>query len=431
MSVSSVARPASTNAKRRGWLLVGSLLVAGSLLWVGWTWWSARRYRAAMAQIDTAMAAGKFGLAARDVEQLLAWKTDSDEAAYVLGMCEQSRGRSQAADAAWSRVAPGSAFTQRAILARLRLYHDTARLAAAEKMIVDAANDPRNDGTDLLVLLVPIYSLIGRSDDAERLIEDRWEHLYKTGEATPEQSIKLVRVHMDLTWKAPSLEALREYLDQVGRAAPDDDRVWLGRADLATRTGAHDEAKKWLDACERQRPEDAAVWRARLRWGIAANRIDAIQDAQKHLPAGESTLAQRHRLSAWLCAHRGDVEGERQALESLAAADPTDMAALDRLAQLGEKAGQPARVVELKGKEAEIERVRTRYRELYERTQHVRDAEEMSHLAEQLGRTFEARVFLTLAISQEPERADLRRDLERLIQSHAAVAPGSNRWARS
>ena len=218
MSAIGVTKPASTAVSRRSWLAaVVVFFVLGGLTWVGWTWWSGRRYRTAMAQIDAAMRAGKFGLAARDLEQLMAWKTGSDEAAYVLGMCEQARGRNLAADAAWTRVSAGSAFTQRAILARLRLYHDTGRLAAAEQVVIDAANDPRNDRTDLLVLLVPIYSQIGRSGEAERLIEDRWEHLYAKGEATPEQSIKLVRVHMDLTWKAPSIEELRLYLDQVGR----------------------------------------------------------------------------------------------------------------------------------------------------------------------------------------------------------------------
>ena len=47
----------------------------------------------------------------------------------------------------------------------------------------------------------------------------------------------------------------------------------------------------------------------------------------------------------------------------------------------------------------------------------MRDAEEMAGLAEQLGRNFEARVFLALAIEDEPERDDLRRELERLSQS--------------
>jgi hypothetical protein len=39
---------------------------------------------------------------------------------------------------------------------------------------------------------------------------------------------------------------------------------------------------------------------------------------------------------------------------------------------------------------------------------------EFAQLAQQLARIFEARVFLTIAISEEPARMDLRRDLERL-----------------
>ncbi len=234
---------------------------AGALVWAGWSWSTSRRYRNAMAQVNAARAASQFELAASKLEQLLAWKTDSDEAAYMLGICEQSRGRNQAAEAAWARVPPGSAFTQRAILARMRLFHDTGRLAAAEQVVIDAANDPRNDRTTLLFLLVPFYVQLGRTDEAERIIEGRWEHLNETGEATPEQSIKFVRLHIELRAKAPSVESLRIYLDQVGRLAPDDDRVWLGRANLAIRTGSYDEAKRWLDACriKRRRTSQSGV----------------------------------------------------------------------------------------------------------------------------------------------------------------------------
>ena len=45
----------------------------------------------------------------------------------------------------------------------------------------------------------------------------------------------------------------------------------------------------------------------------------------------------------------------------------------------------------------------------------------MARLAERLGRRFEARGFLTLAISEDPEREDLRRDLRRMNQSSATV----------
>jgi hypothetical protein len=157
--------------------------------------------------------------------------------------------------------------------------------------------------------------------------------------------------------------------------------------------------------------------------GVANQRIDVVRQALLHLPAEVSTPAQLHRLNAWLCSHRGDVEAERRALTRLVAADPADLTALDRLAQLAAKGGQPARTAALLRKKAEIERLRARYEKLYDRKQPIRDAVEMAHLAEQLGRVFEARVFLTLAISEDPDREDLRHDLGRLSQRSATV-PG-------
>ena len=38
--------------------------------------------------------------------------------------------------------------------------------------------------------------------------------------------------------------------------APDDDRVWLALADLATRSGRFEEAGDLLTRCERARPDD-------------------------------------------------------------------------------------------------------------------------------------------------------------------------------
>ena len=282
-------------------------------------------------------------------------------------------GANQAADEAWARVVPGSAFSHEAILARMRLFHDRGQLADAEQLINDAAEDPRNDRSDLRALLVPIYQPLGRLDEAERLIEDRWEHLNETGEGASEPAINLVRMHIELDFKPTPVETVRAYLDQAARLAPDDDRVWLGRANLAIRTGAYDEAKRWLDACLKRRPEDVPVWCAWLNWGLATNRIDVVQRALTHLPAAESTPAQIHRLNAWLSAHRGDVESERRELERLVAADPADPTALDRLAQLAQKDGQPARAAELSRKKAEIDRLRSSLREtLRSETTHSR-----------------------------------------------------------
>ncbi len=104
------------------------------------------------------------------------------------------------------------------------------------------------------------------------------------------------------------------------------------------------------------------------------------------------------------------------------------MTALDRLTQLAEKAGQPAQAAELVSKKAEVDRLRARYEKLYDRNQPIRDAEEMASLAEQLGRKFEARVFLTVALSEEPDSEEqpefdgLRQRLRRLSESSKQAA---------
>ena len=130
-----VGTEARRDKGRRRRRLVLAFLLAGAIIWGGWAWWMDWRYRNAMAEIESEMATGRFAIAARNLVKLLAWKPDSDEAAYLLGTCEQARGRNQEAEEAWARVVPGSAFWERAIMARLRLFHDGGRLADAEQLI--------------------------------------------------------------------------------------------------------------------------------------------------------------------------------------------------------------------------------------------------------------------------------------------------------
>ena len=101
----------------------------------------------------------------------------------------------------------------------MRLLQDSGQLAAAERLINDAAQDHRNDRTALLVLLVPMFNELGRGDEAERLIEERWEHLNELGEGALEPAIKLLLQHIELTWKPISVETVRAYLDNAARLA--------------------------------------------------------------------------------------------------------------------------------------------------------------------------------------------------------------------
>jgi tetratricopeptide (TPR) repeat protein len=196
--------------------------------------------------------------------------------------------------------------------------------------------------------------------------------------------------------------------------APEDDRIWLAKANLAISQGAFDEAARWLDSCLRRRPEDVPVWNAYLRWAMATNRVAEVQKALRHIPADATTPAQVDRLAVWLAAHRGDVASERRALERLVADAPADLAAWDRLAELAGAAAQPAYAAELRRKTTALDQANERYQECYRRNQPLRDAAEMARLAEQLGRWFEARVFLTIAALVEPNRRDFLGELARL-----------------
>jgi hypothetical protein len=139
-------------------LVMGLAVAAGLLLAGGWKWWEARRYRRAMVLVTDQIDQGLHALAARNLVDLLAWKPDSDEAAYWLGACERSRGRAKEAAAAWDGVPPSSTFWPRAIGGRVELEIEHGRLAGAEELIAKALKDPRVDGSDASILLGPIFS---------------------------------------------------------------------------------------------------------------------------------------------------------------------------------------------------------------------------------------------------------------------------------
>ena len=253
------------------------------------------------------------------------------------------------------------------------------------------------------------------------MIEAQWDTLNRAGEGDSESAINLIRGYVERRRSPIPVEVIRADLDPAARSNPQDDRIWLGEANLAIRVGSYEEAARWLDACLRRRPEDPPVWRSRLNWAVATNRVPEALEAIKHLPVRESPPAQVWRLAAWLAARRGDRDSERRAWEQLILVDPTDSAAFDRLDELAVQEGQPARSDEIRRRKAEIDRLEARYDKLYRRNQPTRDAEEMAHLADQLGRRFEARAFLTVAIMTDPDRDDLRRDLDRLNRGARTV----------
>ena len=359
---------------RRFRLVALLAVVVAGLLGLGGKWWEVRRYRRSLAEIEEEVANDRYGIAARKLDDLLRFWPDSDQLLYLLGLCEKHQGRSDAAARAWDRISPSSAFAARAIAGRTQLLVDRGRFADAEQLIQDMLKFPQVDG----IVLGPVYHQQGRIDEAERLIEARWRRLDQMGDGGSEEAINLVRLYISIRRTILPVDAIRAALDQAGMLAPDDDRVWLGRANLAIRVGSLDEAARLLGACLRRRPDDTAVWRARLSWAMATSRVTQAREALKHLPTTESSAAEMQKLAAWFALKRGDTESERRALERLIAAAPADFQALDRLVDLLLKDGQNNQAGLLREKKAAIQRVQARYEKLYRRNQPSRDAAEMA-----------------------------------------------------
>jgi tetratricopeptide (TPR) repeat protein len=430
--IMSITRGPDVRVPKARWLAIAcALICAAVFIWAARAWSSVLTYRKAMSDVRLQMSAGRFAVAARNSVKVLHWCPRSDEAAYLLGVCEQQRGEMRRAAVAWARVEPGSPSSEPALSARALALFNRGQLRSIEEFVDELCRDPRYDTTGVRALLIPSFRQTGRIDDAKRLVEDRWQHLAATGRGAKDLAIRMVRMHIELTEKPPAIESLRAFNDHASRQAPDDDRVWLSQADLAIRAGDLDEANRWIEACLKVRPNDVPVWQTRLKWAMAANRSDEVREALKHLPASVSSQAQLHRIAAWLSSRQGDFAVERDELERLIAVDPADLPALTRLVEVAEKDGQASRAAELLQNKTEVIRLNARYAKLHNRKQPVRHAVEMARLAEKLGRTFEARAFLTLAVAENPDRADLQQALERLIRSRSPGAPPAETLAQA
>ena len=154
----------------------------------------------------------------------------------------------------------------------------------------------------------------------------------------------------------------------------------------------------------RRRPEDGRSGAPGWNWGMATHRIEDVGKAATHLPDARSmTPAERHRLAAWLASDRGDKEAERRELERLSRSSQP----IWRLStawpisrrRIGRRPGPPSFAARGVTRPASCS-----VRETPRAEAAPRDAIEMAGLAEKLGRRFEARAFLILAISEDPER---------------------------
>ena len=403
----------------RSWLtprrLLSLTLVAGA---VGFgvvegveAWW----YKVELARADRELAAGRYGQALGRLERLSTRWTGRAEVEYPRGVCEAALGHVDAALAAWERVPRDSSLGGRAILDRARLAAGSwpARHCRGKRRVgAGRPERPRSGGGEP-----------GRSDRPLHRSPACNPAPNRTALADLRDQAGLLRLHWQLDTQPSLILAIGERLQRMAREAPDDDRVLLGLADLATIQGRYVEADELLRKCEASRAADPDVLMARLRWALDAEHPDEAISAASNLPANQVSPAEAAGLAARLAALRGT--NEQKALERRVDLDPGDCTAWDRLAELAGRGGETERAARFRRRKTEIGRAIDQYRMLMGRStgSDAPPAGELARTAEALGRQFEAKGWWTIWLCQHADDLDACAALDRLAHAQSLALP--------
>jgi len=371
------------------------------------------RYRACLEQAKARIASGSPAAARRLLAESAARWPGEGELEFLLGACEQALGRPQAAEAAWSRVPNDSPFAGHAAMLRVRLLMKRDRFAAAEELLPAALRASGQHAIEARETLVELLKREGRFAELRTLIQEGWD--------TYPDRFGLLRQLANLDSIVPvPIEKIWPTLEKAAEHSPDDDRIWLGRANLAIRTGEFAKARRWLDDCLQKRPHDAAVWRSRLELALATGDVAGARDALGHLPSDRVPPAEVLALRAWFAARSGDQERERRALEKLVERAPGRVQAVERLAELELLAGRPESAARLRARKAELDRAKIHYEMIVTKpsAEAVLQSAELARQAEVLDRKFEARALWSVVLERSPsdkEASEARLRLDRAM----------------
>ncbi len=412
-------RAAASRRVRQVGGLALAVLAALILAMAGQSW-----LQAEFGRVERDIKEGRVAAARGRLGRIAMLRLGGWEALYWRAACEAAEGQVDAALATWAAIPPDSPRYANASLRRANLALEQGRFAEVEAAL-GPARFPRSSAAFGMreSALQQLDLFTGQLDSLRGRIEDEW-----TGARNPAEILRK-RYLVDNPRSFP-VDALRSRLEEAGRLAPADDRVWLGKAYLATRTARFAAAEAWLRRCRERLPEDPVVWRARLDWALDADRLGEVVESLRHLPADWLTTEERLSTRAWLAERLGDTRAEEDALTRWVERVPGELNAVARLIDLKARIGPAGEVAELRRRKAEMDRASDAYRSAMADRVPTGQFAELGRLAEALGRWFEARGWWTLALHEsggsEEARAAIGR-LDRIERDRAASDRGDVR----
>ncbi len=345
-----------------------------------------------------------------------------DDAVWLArGDCEDALGQTSKAVESWSKIVDGSSESGEVDFRLGSIYQGKGRLAQAEERFSCALRHPGSHQQNARRRLITVLKYQGRIREVRSLIQADWQ--------SGSSPVDVIRELWEIDYTVYPIEGVRNFLDRAGKSLPNDDRIWLARANLATRLGEFDEAEKWLNKCRQVRPDDPAVWQSRLEWALAADRMDAAAEPLARIVASSWNEDDIQALRARFAASRRDTKTERDALLKQLAGDLHDSRPINRLAELATLDGDRETAARLQARSLDFEKARDSYMTTLGLDDPAPKARELASLAERLGRRFEARAWWIFAALRSPElQAEANSRLESLVVK-PVVRPTTTRLA--
>jgi enediyne biosynthesis protein E4 len=354
-----------------------------------------RRLRLELNEAREALNAKRYGLARQRLERLAERWTNDGEVFLLLGNCELATGRRDDVLVTWSKVPPSSAFFGRAAFSRAGRLTEGGRYGPAEDLLIEALSDRAlANRLELELALIRLYRCEGRFEDTRRVMRGAWSRA-----ANP---VGLLKELWSIDLTAKPVELLKSSLAVADK---DDDRVWLGWANLAILTGHFPIASAWLDRCLAQHPDDRSIWQARLNLAFATGDSGSFLRAAAHVRADSVETSDLLAYRAFLAARLDMPTEEERALGALIEHEPGNTAALERLAVLKLQVGRSIEAGDLRGRKAEIDRIHDRLRAIFlDGGDLNRRAALLAELMAKLGRSFDSEAWAIVAEARLGDR---------------------------
>lgn len=363
--------------------------------------------------------ARKYQDAARTLARLsLITFTENDEACYLIGLCDFSTGKPEKALHRWKGLSPDSSYFGESVLRSAEWLESQGRLIEAETLYRKGLLNPNPLSMEIRHALLQLLWLENRLDEVAPLIQENWIEKKRSRNADASETIANLRAHLSLDLEVYPIEHVRQKLESARQKSPNDEGVQIGLANIAFISGKTDQSEVLIQPLSKKIPVNSTVLQLELQLAILQNNADKIEELQKNLDRNLIKPELVVRIGSIKAVQHGDTSKKIEILEDYLKTHPSDIRAIEELAETFISIGQIEKATALRKDRTEIDLTKRNYTNLVG-SDFKANPTIMANSAERLGRWFEAIAFHEILARTNPKLEGLGKkisDLEKMMK---------------